>query len=361
MPAKVSNQLWTFCPEFESSSSAAQCAPNFASTPNKSLDVTRTLRSSALGFPMRSVLASTVMTLAIVLSSATAAADDPENPYGGLPLTAREKQQKSVLVRDGKKAVEAGQWHDASIKFEEALAMQSDPESLLYKGWAEDKLGHLLSAKASYARAHAEAVEATLTEWVEHSQQVLDDLQKRIPRIVIQMPAGVVGRVYLDSVAVSASAEGFEVDPGKRQIVVNVPGRFSYQTEVNAREGEVFTVKPELPVQALPISRAPEVVFAPKARGSAEGPIALMLSGALVGGIGCGMIVASHDTGVKAGGAVVVSVGAAAIVSGGIWLASRLTSTPPSLPNSPPPQGPSAALELAPMPGGGYLTIRGQF
>lgn len=301
------------------------------------------------------------MTLALVFSSATAAADDPENPYGALPLTAREKLQKSVLVRDGKKAAEAGQWNDASIKFGEALAMQSDPESLLYKGWAEDKLGHLLSAKASYARAHTEAVEAKLPEWVERSQQVLDDLHTRIPRIVIQMPAGVVGAVYLDSVAVPASPEGFEVDPGKRQIVVRVPGRFSYQTEVNAREGEVFTVKPELPVQALPISPAPAVVLEPKARGSAEGPIALMLTGALVGGIGCGMIVATDDTGVKAGGGVVVSAGAAALVGGGIWLAYRLTSAPAVSPLTSPPQAPSAALEFAPMRGGGSLTIKGQF
>jgi uncharacterized protein HemY len=119
---------------------------------------------------MRCVLLITVLSLSLGVASGVAAADDPGKPAAQTQLTPKEKLRKNVLVRDGEKLVQAEQWREASAKFQEALAIQPDPESFLWAGFTEDKLGNLMNARALYTRALTAAADAKLADWVERAE-----------------------------------------------------------------------------------------------------------------------------------------------------------------------------------------------
>lgn len=308
---------------------------------------------------MRCVLMVTVLFLSLGVSRGVAAAGVPDKPAMQTPLTPREKLRRNALVRDGEKLVQAGQWREASAKFQEALAMQPDPESFLWAGFAEDKLGHLMQAKALYLRAHTAAADGKLSDWVERSEQALSELQKRMPRILVSLPAGVTGRLSIDEAEVDLHAEGVEVNPGKHSISVSAPGRLTYQTELAVEEAQSYTLQPPSPKFAPPPPPV-VVVDTPKPETSLVGPLAVMIAGAALGGVGGGLVGTSDKSDMKAVGGTALGLGVVGVLGGTIWLIRQLGSEP-AAPASGAPAGSSVALDFAPLPGGGWATVAGRF
>jgi hypothetical protein len=315
---------------------------------------------------MRCVLLVTVLSLSLGFAPGVAAAGIPEKssaqtPLTPLtPLTPKEKLRRNGLVREGEKLVQAGKWREASATFQEALAMLPDPEALLWAGLTEDKLGNLLSAKALYTRARTDAAAARLPDWVGRADQALAELHKRIPRILVSLPAGVTGTLVIDEVEVVLRADGVEVNPGKHALSVGVPGRFTYQTELLVEEAQSYTVQPPAREAAPPPPPPVEVVDAPKPEVSLTGPIALMIVGAAVGGTGGGLLGTSSKPAVQAVGGVSLGLGAMSVIGGTVWLIQRLGSEAPPPPRKTPPSS-DVAFGVAPLPGGGWATVSGRF
>jgi MYXO-CTERM domain-containing protein len=184
-------------------------------------------------------LAAAVSIAFLVAAPRLAVADD-SHPYGRTALSQKEKLRWNVLMRDGKKFVEGEKWTEASAKFTEAIKLDPHPEAFLWKGFAEEKLGHLLVAKAIYAEALNEAKVDKLPESVVQAEEALTQLGPKIPRVVLRMPSDVVAAtVSIDGAILEMPTAGIEVNPGSRSVDVSVPGRHPFHVDVTAEEGHV--------------------------------------------------------------------------------------------------------------------------
>lgn len=186
------------------------------------------------------------------------AAAGETNPYARTPLTQKEKVRWSVMMRDGKKLVDGERWLEASAKFLEAIKLHPHPEPYLWKGFAEEKLGHLTTARAMYSEAQSEAKLDNLTQFVAQSGEALAELGKKIPLIVVHVPAGVPATVSIDGASIVVPAEGAEVNPGSRSLDVSAPGRQPFHADVEAEEGQVYRFDvPLLPVPPAVVETPP--------------------------------------------------------------------------------------------------------
>lgn len=152
-------------------------------------------------------------------------------------------------MREGKKLVDGERWLEASAKFSEAIKLDPHPEPYLWKGFTEEKLGHLTAAKEMYSEARDEAKIDKLSQFVGQSGEALAELGKKIPVIQVHLPDGVPATVSIDGASIVAAAEGAEVNPGSRSLDVSAPGRQPFHADVKAEEGQVYRFDvPLLPV-----------------------------------------------------------------------------------------------------------------
>jgi MYXO-CTERM domain-containing protein len=187
------------------------------------------------------------------------AAADESHPAARAALSQKEKLRWNVLMRDGKKFVDDEKWSEASAKFTEAIQLDHHPEPFLWKGFAEEKLGHLIVAKAMYTEALNEAKLSKLPQAVEQAEQALTELGPKIPRLILHLPYGVAATVSIDGAILDMPVAGVEVNPGSRSVDVSAPGREPFHADLKAEEGHVH----KLAVSLLPLT--PAAVVAPDA------------------------------------------------------------------------------------------------
>lgn len=185
-------------------------------------------------------LAAVVSIALLVAVPRVAAADDP--PQGHAPLSQKEKLRWSVFMRDGKKLVEEEKWVSASMKFSEAIKLDPQPEAFLWKGFTQEKLGHLVVAKAIYAEARNQAKLEKLPQAVEQAEEALAEIRKKIPRVMVRLPAGVNATVSIDGATIVVPADGADLNPGLRSVDVSAPGRELFHAAMDAQEGKVYTL-----------------------------------------------------------------------------------------------------------------------
>jgi hypothetical protein len=212
-------------------------------------------------------LAAALLIACLVTVPRVAAADDI-HPYGRTPLSQKEKLRWNVLMRAGKKFVDEEHWIEAAAKFSEAIKLDPHPEAFLWKGFAEEKLGHLTIAKAMYSEAWNEAKVDNLAQFVGRSEEALAELGKKIPLIVLRVPADVRATVSIDGASIVMPPEGADVNPGSRSVDVSAPGRQPFHVDVKAEEGQVYAF--DVPLLLLaPATKAPP---APPVLPPVEGP-----------------------------------------------------------------------------------------
>ena len=207
-----------------------------------------------------------VVSIAAFVAVPRFAAADEGHPYGRTALTQKEKLRWNVLMRDGKKLVDGEKWSEAAAKFTEAIQLDPHPEPFLWKGFAEEKLGHLVVAKAIYAEALSQAKLEKLPESVGQAEQALTELGPKIPRIILHLPSDVPATVSVDGAILEMPATGLEVNPGSRSVDVSSPGREPFHADVKAEEGHVY----KLAVPLLPLT--PEAIESAPPMPPVEGP-----------------------------------------------------------------------------------------
>lgn len=195
-------------------------------------------------FPLRRLVAT--LALAVLVAVPRFAAADDSHPYGRTPLSQKEKLRWNGIMRDAKKLAEDEHWTEASTKFSEAIKLDPHPDAYLWKGYTEERLGHLLIARALYAEAGNEAKTDELPQLVQKSEKALAQLGKKIPLIVVHLPADVRARIAIDGAPMPVAPEGVGVNPGSRSLDVSAPGRESFHIQVKAEEGKVYRFEPQL-------------------------------------------------------------------------------------------------------------------
>jgi hypothetical protein len=224
------------------------------------------------------------LTLAFVLATAPVFAQDAE-----------------TLFREGRKALESGDYATACSKFAESQRLEPAPGTLLNLAGCEERAGKLMASAEHYRLAAAGFPQKDSRRGVAIEKAAA--LDKRFGRLVLHrkgLPEG--ARVRDGDAVVSTFETPIVVDPGTHSLVVEVEGRLpkTFDTAV----GEGATVEIDLspgapkgearepgPGPVAPLGPTPK----PKGAGSP-----LRTVGFITGGVGAASLVAGSVIGVVA-------------------------------------------------------------
>jgi hypothetical protein len=148
----------------------------------------------------------------------------------GLPRSAAAQSPKEVAAarqafREGEEAENKGDLVAAITKFQQALAIKETAQLHLRIGAAQEKLGRLVDALASYERGLEKAASHPAVAKVAREQ--IDALRPRVPLVVViveRRPPGLA--LTLDGAPLAPAAIGTEipVDPGTHRLHAQAPG-----------------------------------------------------------------------------------------------------------------------------------------
>ncbi|HEY3234022.1 MAG TPA: PEGA domain-containing protein [Polyangiaceae bacterium] len=153
----------------------------------------------------------------------------------------KELSQARAQFQQGIELEQAGNWANALQLFRQVGQVRMTPQVQYHIARCEEELGRLVTALGGYKLAleEAETVGANFKSEVEGR---LDQLQARIPKLVIQRGSGAeAATIELDGVPLGASRIGIEneVDPGPHQVTAKSPGYKTFaQTVTVAEEGK---------------------------------------------------------------------------------------------------------------------------
>lgn len=187
---------------------------------------------------------------------------------------AADKAAAETLFEEGRKLMAEGRAPEACPKFAASQKLDPGLGTLLNLGDCYEKTGKTASAWAHFREAASLAQASGDTRRAEVAQKRASRLEPRLARLTIKAderaPASL--KVELDGVSYDKAALNLAmpVDPGRHKIVVIVPGKTNWVTEI-----EVPEEKAELSVQIPELEEAPpSAVAVPGAQpGSPQQPI----------------------------------------------------------------------------------------
>ncbi len=221
--------------------------------------------------------------------------------------SAADKALAKTLYLQAAEDMERGAYDRACPQFEAAL--QLDPEHIrtaMTLGMCESNWGKLVQARSRLDYARKLAVNQSAAEKVTEIDGLLADLNKRIPKLRIVVPAKLAGEDDLSIarngafVAQAEWGKDVGVDPGEYVIKASIPGHGSWTTNVRLQVGQTVEVTIVLPAPGSawkaddsvgakrPISRT--VGFVGIGLGTAG-----LLAGSILGGLAISKNSASDD------------------------------------------------------------------
>lgn len=210
---------------------------------------------------MKRLFVSAALVLGISFAAPIVTADPA--PSAGSPKAGaaeepewKMKARRQVLFDEGQRLLEQERPKAALAKFREVYALRAHPRVLLWMALAEEKLNHLLKARAIYGQAKTDAREAKLQDVEDDATKALRELAPRIPRIIVRVVPEIWFTVQVDSASVSPNDGRVDVEVGTHTIVISSPGQTSYSTEVMLRAGEQKIVRASLVPVAPPSEKA---------------------------------------------------------------------------------------------------------
>jgi hypothetical protein len=155
---------------------------------------------------------------------------------------ARAKFQKAIELKAAKN------WGGALKLFRDVGQIKMTPQVRYHIATCEENLGQLVTALGGYELALAQA-EGMHPDFLAEVQGSIDDLNARIPKIVIERGEGAeAASIELDGVALGESSIGGEtpVNPGPHSVTAQSPGYENYRETVNVAEGAVEVLQVEM-------------------------------------------------------------------------------------------------------------------
>jgi hypothetical protein len=209
-----------------------------------------------------------------------------------------------AAFRDGRKAVQAGDWATACAKFAESERIEPAPGTLLNLADCEDHTGQLVSAHEHFGVAASGFPRGDARRTLALAREAQVD--KRIVRLTLRLaPSGPPDAVvHRGDAVVPASALGAPmlVDPGSMTLVVTARGHADRpytlslhegdQVEQMLEVGDVQTGTPS-PASAAPAATAPAAVSGPAAppvTGRGRRTVGFVLGGIGVAGLATGAV-----------------------------------------------------------------------
>jgi hypothetical protein len=167
-----------------------------------------------------------------------------------------ESAAADALFREGRKAMERGDWAEAVQRLAESQRMEAAPGTLLNLAIAEDKYGKLSSAW-EHARAAMDQL-APSDERRKIASDLFESVDKRVPRLLLRVrkPLPESAQVRLDGVVLRAASFGIRlpVDPGLHQIAISAPAHMERVITVRVEQATTFDqeIEPGPQLYAVP-------------------------------------------------------------------------------------------------------------
>jgi hypothetical protein len=194
----------------------------------------------------------------------------------------------SVMFREGRKALEAGNFQEACQKFTESQRLDPAAGTLMNLATCEQELGKLASAWQHWK----EAIEGLPAgdDRIAFARVQVGELEKRLPRLTVTLAAGkgAGARVFRDDVELGAASQGvaLPIDPGPHAVTVQTPGHRTETTAFSVAEAEQ---------KQLDVHPGPEDAEAPL---SADFKMSSRMVGWALGGVGLAGLATAVITGV---------------------------------------------------------------
>jgi hypothetical protein len=169
--------------------------------------------------------------------------------------TGAQKRDAEKKFAEGKKLFEKGQFDRAAERFRASHDSVADPKSSLMLATALRNTGDLLTARAEYRRARAEAEDAVTTDEKYRStlaqiRQSMDELDSVLGRLSIELvhaPAGTEVMVDGDPVPRAKLAEPVFVAPGSVTVEATAPDGTVARRAVSVNAGQSASVELRFP------------------------------------------------------------------------------------------------------------------
>jgi tetratricopeptide (TPR) repeat protein len=221
-----------------------------------------------------------------------------QNPPAASANVSNE-QLAAEKFSEGRKLLDEGRFREACQMFEQSLALDSSPGTLLNLGNCYEQLGGLLKALATFERAFGEArQEADPTKrqgWISAAQQRIDALSTRVPELLVHPSPTPGATIQLNGQALTSLGAPMRLDPGRYRLEANAVGKLPFVKTFDLGTGQKLEVAipvledapvaaPEVAAVAPPPQRYEEP---PAASGSRYGIAPWILIGggaALIGG-----------------------------------------------------------------------------
>lgn len=150
------------------------------------------------------------------------------------------------LFIEARAAMEKGAYEEACPKLEESMRLDPAVGTQLNLGVCYERVGKLASAWAAFLDATSMAKASRQPEREKLARSRAKALEPRLPKLVIDADAATEPALEIlrDGVTVGAASwnTAIVVDPGTHDVVASAPGKMSWRTVVDAKEGEITRV-----------------------------------------------------------------------------------------------------------------------
>lgn len=203
--------------------------------------------------------------------------------------TDRELSRARAMFQQAIELEQAGNCSAAVQLFREVGQVRMTPQVRFHIAVCEDKLGKLVAALGGYELALADAASVG-PEFRSEVEANVRRLRARIPKLIIRRGAGADAAVIaLDGVSLGDNSLGVEVplDPGPHALSAEAPGFKAFEATIPFSEGELKTV--EVVLEPLPR----EAVFSTPGGSAPLAKSPSRLVPLVVGGVGAASLLTS--------------------------------------------------------------------
>src|SRR5262245_38521894 len=147
---------------------------------------------------------------------------------------------RDALYAEGRELSDAERWDEAADKFRKVIEIRASPKALIALAFVERNRRHLLLARELCREAVSLAEKSSDPADHDLALAALKDAENGIPRIHVQLPAGVTRfELEVDVKRANLSGSRVEVDPGHHTIKFTTPGRAPVHKSVEIEAGEI--------------------------------------------------------------------------------------------------------------------------
>jgi hypothetical protein len=188
--------------------------------------------------------------------------------------------------KEGQKLEKKKAWEDAKAAYEKSLELNDTPSTRIRLAGVEEELGNLVEA-AAQLRVALEAKKLSFAQRTK-AKKALKKIEKRIPVLTLDVPAGFAGKVSVDDRELTASelSQPINVNPGSHEVRAEAEGSRPFRESIEFADGDTKNLSILL-TELEPEKPEPEPEPAPVKKGG-DKTLAYVSLGVGVVGLGVG-------------------------------------------------------------------------